>query len=292
MLISTLELLRAADRRNYAVGAFNVYNLEGVLAVVAAASDNHSPAILQVHPGAMNHSGHILAALCLNAAQDAAVPISLQFDHGTSSVQIQWALKQGFSSVMFDGSELPYSLNLQRTVDLARLAHSHGVAIEAELGRVSGAEDSVNVPEYREKLTDPVQAIEFVERTGVDALAVCIGNVHGPYLRESELNFDRLKKIRDSVRVPLVLHGASGLQETMVHRSIELGVRKFNVNTEVREAYIDILRTRLATSSTKRPDVVELMREAVMAMQAVVSSKLRLFGSVGVADFAHTDTAR
>jgi tagatose 1,6-diphosphate aldolase GatY/KbaY len=292
MLISTLELLRAADRRNYAVGAFNIYNLEGVLAVVAAASENHSPAILQIHPAAMNHSGHILAALCLNAAQQATVPISLQFDHGTSSAQIQSALKQGFTSVMFDGSELPYWRNLQGTLDLARLAHSHGVAIEAELGRLSGTEDGVNVPEYTEKLTEPVQAIEFVERTGVDALAVCIGNVHGPYLREPKLDFDRLRKIRDSVRVPLVLHGASGLPETMVHRSIELGVRKFNVNTEVREAYIDILRTRLATSSTKRPDLGELMREAVMAMQVVVSSKLRLFGSVGMADFDHTDKAR
>jgi tagatose 1,6-diphosphate aldolase GatY/KbaY len=285
MFISTLQLLRAAERRNYAVGAFNIYNLEGVLAVVAAASENRSPAILQIHPAAMNHGGHLLAELCLNAARDAAVPISLQFDHGTSSDQIQSALKQGFSSVMFDGSELPYSLNLQGTLDLARLAHSHGVAIEAELGRLSGAEDGINVPEYREKLTDPVQSVDFVDRTGVDALAVCIGNVHGPYLREPRLDFDRLRTIRDSVQVPLVLHGASGLQETMVHRSIELGVRKFNVNTEVREAYTDVLRTRLTTSSTKRPELGELMSEAVMAMQAVVSSKLRLFGSVGMADF-------
>jgi tagatose 1,6-diphosphate aldolase GatY/KbaY len=138
------------------------------------------------------------------------------------------------------------------------------------------------VPEYRQKLTDPVQATEFVQRTGIDTLAVCIGNVHGRYTKEPRLDFDRLKDIRDSVRVPLVLHGASGLQETMVRQSVELGVRKFNVNTELREAYISALRTGLL--DTKVPDLADLMREALTAMQAVVSSKLQLFGSVGMVD--------
>jgi tagatose 1,6-diphosphate aldolase GatY/KbaY len=151
--------------------------------------------------------------------------------------------------------------------------------VEAELGRLTGTEDGLTIPEYEAKLTDPGQAADFVAQTGIAALAVCIGNVHGRYRSEPRLDFDRLAAIRQAVAIPLVLHGASGLPQAMVHRSIALGVRKFNVNTEVREAYVHTLRERL--QDPKSPDLLDLMQSAEQAMQAVVAEKLQLFASVG-----------
>jgi tagatose 1,6-diphosphate aldolase GatY/KbaY len=144
---------------------------------------------------------------------------------------------------------------------------------------LTGTEDGLTVPEYEARLTDPDQAADFVAHTGVDALAVCIGNIHGHYRGEPRLDFDRLAAIRQAVPVPLVLHGASGLPEAMVSRAIELGVCKFNVNTEVRAAYLHALRERLA--APKPSDLLDLMQAAVAAMQPIVSEKLHMFGSVG-----------
>ena len=158
-------------------------------------------------------------------------------------------------------------------------ARQHGAAIEAELGRLSGSEDGLSIPEYEARLTDPQMAINFVDQTGVDALAVCIGNVHGHYRAEPKLDFDRLECIQKLVRVPLVLHGASGLSEVFVQRAIDLGVRKLNVNTEVREAYVNALRT--SSQKEKKADLIDILSEVIEAMQTVVVSKLRLFRSNG-----------
>ncbi len=279
MLHPTLALLRAAQLGGYALGAFNVYNLEGVRAVVAAAEAARSPAMLQVHPSALQFGGASLIALCLAAARDAAVPIAVHLDHSSSPDAIRQALDAGATSIMADGSHLEYAANTAFTRAMAELAHARGAAIEAELGRLSGAEDGLTVEEYAAKLTDPVQATDFVERTGPDMLAVCIGNVHGRYSGEPRLDFERLAAIRQAVPVPLVLHGASGLPPAQISQVIALGVRKLNVNTEVREAYLEALKQAL--DAPKPPDLIDLMRGVVAAMQAVVAEKLRLFGSVG-----------
>jgi tagatose 1,6-diphosphate aldolase GatY/KbaY len=279
MLTSTLALLRAAQLDGYALGAFNVYNLEGVRAVVAAAEAARSPAMLQVHPSALQFGGTPLIALCLAAARDATVPVAVHLDHSSSPEAIREALDAGASSIMADGSHLEYAANIAFTHTMAELAHARGVAVEAELGRLSGAEDGLTVEEYAAKLTDPDQAADFVERTDPDMLAVCIGNVHGHYPGEPRLDFERLAAIRQAVPVPLVLHGASGLPPAQISQAIALGVRKLNVNTEVREAYLEALK--LALDAPKPPDLIDLMRGVVVAMQAVVAGKLRLFGSVG-----------
>jgi tagatose 1,6-diphosphate aldolase GatY/KbaY len=164
---------------------------------------------------------------------------------------------------------------------MVELAHTHSGFIEAELGRLAGTEDGLTVAEYEAKLTDPNQATSFIAQTGIDALAVCIGNVHGKYRDEPRLDFARLAAIRDAVRVPLVLHGASGLPREIVRRAIGQGVCKFNVNTEVRLAYIDALRIELQPPQTL--DLIELMNLVISGMQAVVAEKLELFGSVGKA---------
>ena len=189
------------------------------------------------------------------------------------------ALAAGCASIMADGSHLPYAENVAFTAAMAALAHSSGASVEAELGRLSGIEDGLTVEDYEALLTDPAQAADFVARTGIDALAVCIGNVHGRYRGEPALEFDRLAAITDAVDVPLVLHGASGLPDAMVRRAIELGVCKLNVNTVVREAYMNALREGLDRSA--RPVLLDLLGHVTAAMQVVVSAKLRLFQSEG-----------
>jgi tagatose 1,6-diphosphate aldolase GatY/KbaY len=183
---------------------------------------------------------------------------------------------------MADGSSLSFAENTAFTKEMGAMAHDCGACVEAELGRLSGIEDGLAVAEREAKMTDPAQTQEFVSATGVDALAVCIGNVHGNYLQEPRLDFDRLAAIRERVALPLVLHGASGLPESAVRSAIELGVAKFNVNTEMRSAYIDALRREFTSEPT--PDVLPLMQSAVEAMQKVVAEKLRLFGSAGKAN--------
>ncbi len=279
MLTSTHDLLHVAQTHHYAVGAFNIYNLEGVRAVIAAAEAERSPAMLQLHPAAITHGGSGLVALCLRAASDASVPIAVHLDHSSSAEAIDSALSLGVISIMADGSHLDYAANLRFTQEMCGLAHQQDGFVEAELGRLTGTEDGLTVEEYEAKFTDPTQAADFVTQTGIDALAVCIGNVHGHYRAEPQLDFPRLTAIRDAVNVPLVLHGASGLPEAQVKESIRLGVCKFNVNTEVRGAYLDSLRASLAAS--KPPDLVDLMQAAIQSMQAVIVSKIRLFGSQG-----------
>lgn len=277
--IAIRQLLAEAQAGGYALGAFNVYNLEGVLAVVGAAEREHSPAVLQVHPAALQHGGEPLLALCLAAGRAARVPVAVHLDHAASEAAIRLALGAGLSSVMADGSHLPYDENRAFTRAMADLAHAQGAAVEAELGRLAGTEDGLSVAEYEARLTDPRQAADFVAETGVDALAVCVGNAHGRYLGEPRLDFDRLAALARTVPVPLVLHGASGVPAAMVQRAIELGVRKFNVNTELREAYLLACRRTLANSPSA--DLTEMLQAAVEDMQAVVAAKLRLFGSAG-----------
>jgi len=277
MLRTTIALMKAARGNGYALGAFNVYNLEGVRAVGAAAEMEHSPAIVQIHPSAFRHGGIPLVALCLAAAREASVPMAVHLDHSTSPDDIRSALAAGLTSIMADGSGLSYADNVAFTREMVALTHKHGGTVEAELGRLAGTEDDLTVEEYEARLTDPDQAVDFLAQTGTDALAVCIGNIHGRYRSEPRLDFDRLDAIRKAVSVPLVLHGASGLPEGMVRRAIELGVCKFNVNTELREAYLGALREHLAES----PDLLGLMQSATDAMKGVVRAKLQLFGSAG-----------
>ncbi|KAI3454942.1 hypothetical protein Pfo_011605 [Paulownia fortunei] len=278
--LSTKELLLNAENGGYAVGAFNVYNLEGVEAVVAAAEEQRSPAILQIHPSALKQGGVPLVACCISAAEQASVPITVHFDHGSSKQELLEILELGFDSIMVDGSHLPFKENISYTKYISVLAHSKNLMVEAELGRLSGTEDDLTVEDYEARLTDVNQAHEFIDATGIDALAVCIGNVHGKYPESGpNLRLDLLKdlyQLSSKKGVHLVLHGASGLQKDIIEECIKRGVRKFNVNTEVRKAYMDSL-----TSIQK--DLVHVMASAKEAMKAVVAEKMHLFGSAGKA---------
>lgn len=279
-LSSTKELLLNAERGGYAVGAFNVYNMEGAEAVVAAAEEENSPAILQIHPSALKQGGIPLVACCVSAAEQANVPITVHFDHGTSKQELVEALDLGFDSLMVDGSHLSLKDNIAYTKYISLLAHSKNMLVEAELGRLSGTEDDLTVEDYEARLTDVNQAEQFIDETGIDALAVCIGNVHGKYPASGpNLRLDLLKDLHalsSKKGVFLVLHGASGLSEELIKASIQRGVTKFNVNTEVRNAYMNSL-------SNPKKDLVHVMASAKEAMKAVVAEKMRLFGSSGKA---------
>ncbi|KAK1564366.1 hypothetical protein Q3G72_001683 [Acer saccharum] len=236
--------------------------------------------ILLIHPSALKQGGIPLVACCISAAEQASVPITVHFDHGTSKPELMEALELGFDSVMVDGSHLSYKDNILYTKYISSLAHSKGLLVEAELGRLSGTEDDLTVEDYEAKLTDVNQAQEFIDGTGIDALAVCIGNVHGKYPPSGpNLRLDLLKDLHTLCSkngVIVVLHGASGLSKELVKGCIERGVRKFNVNTEVRKAYMESL-------SSPKKDLVHVMASAKEAMKAVVAEKMHLFGSAGKA---------
>ena len=281
MLSTTTSLLQSAEAEHYAIGGFNIYNLEGVNAVIQAAEEAHSPALLQIHPAALHHGGTGLIALCIQAAKSSSVPIGVHLDHSTDKHDIQSALEGGIPSVMADGSHLAYTENVAFVRDAVLKAESVGAVVEGELGRISGSEDGLTVESIDARMTDPAQAQEFIGQTGIGLLAVCIGNIHGKYPFPPKLDFDRLRAIRDAVDVPLVLHGASGLNEDLIKGSIELGIRKFNINTEVRQAYLQTLQTVLLSNPSI--DLVPLMTKAQSAMKAVIIEKMTLLESVGKA---------
>ncbi|XP_077232821.1 ketose-bisphosphate aldolase class-II family protein isoform X2 [Tasmannia lanceolata] len=277
---STKDLLLNAEKGGYAVGAFNVYNLEGVEAVVAAAEAEKSPAILQIHPSALKQGGIPLVTCCISAAEQSNVPITVHFDHGSSKHELVGVLELGFDSVMVDGSHLSLKENIVYTKYISDLAHSKEMLVEAELGRLSGTEDDLTVEDYEAKLTDVTQAREFIDETSIDALAVCVGNVHGKYPANGpNLRLELLKDLHSMTSekgIFLVLHGASGLPREIIKECINLGVRKFNVNTEVRNAYLESLRS-------PKKDLIHVMESAKEAMKAVIAEKMHLFGSAGKA---------
>lgn len=283
MLTSTTDLLELAESGQYAIGGFNIYNLEGVNAVVQAAQEVNSPALLQIHPAALWHGGGKgLIVLCLQAAKSATVPIGVHLDHSTSIHDMLMALDAGIPSVMADGSDLAYDSNVAMVRSVVSNAKSFGAVVEGELGRISGSEDGLTVESIDARMTDPAEAQDFVEQTGIGLLAVCIGNIHGKYPFPPKLDFDRLRAIRDAVNVPLVLHGASGLSEDLIKRCIELGIRKFNINTEVRQAYLRAIQQ--AIHADPKIDLVPLMTHAQDAMKAVIIEKMTLLESVGKAN--------
>lgn len=279
MLISTQQMLEHTRKGHFAVGAFNVYTLEQVRAVLQAAEALESPVILQVLPKALEMAGTPLIKACLEAGRCSPVQVSVHLDHCASEPVIAQALAAGMVSIMADGSHLDYEANIAFTRHMVQLAGRFNGGVEAELGRLAGTEDGLTVAQYEAGLTDPDQAADFAAKTRIHALAVCIGNVHGKYHRPPQLDFDRLAAILRRVDLPVVMHGTSGLPDNMVRRCIEQGVCKFNVNTELRNAYLQAARSYLVDAPEAQ--LVDLIQVVSAAVQDVVQSKIELFGSSG-----------
>jgi fructose-bisphosphate aldolase class II len=281
--VTLKELMDKAEAGKYAVGAFNCNNMEIVQAIIQAAEAEKSPVIVQASQGAIKYAGlSYIVAMTRLAAEEASVPVCLHLDHGTSFDQVMQCIRQGFSSVMIDGSKLELEENIKLTNRVLDVARAVGVSVEAELGKIGGTEDDITVNEWEASMTDPEEAKTFVEQTGVDALAVAIGTAHGQYKGTPKLDFDRLAKIRNLVSVPIVLHGSSGVPDDAIRQAVELGVRKINIDTNIREAFVKGVNQALA----QNPDEIDprkILGPAKEQMTAIIREKIRLFGSSGKA---------
>ena len=238
MLVSTRQLLLDAQKGKYAVPAFNVHNMETIQTVVEAAVELRSPIIVAATPGTMKYAGPEffikLVEICANKYD---IPIAMHLDHHESYDEIVNAIQLGTKSAMIDASHFDFEENIRRVKEVVDYAHRFDVTVEGELGVLGGQEDDLVRDDKDSKYTNPVQAKEYVERTGIDSLAVAIGTAHGVYKEEPKLDFERLAEIRAVVDVPLVLHGASGVPADQVKKAIELGITKVNIATELKMPY-------------------------------------------------------
>lgn len=282
-LVSVNELLLKAEQEGYAVGAFNANNMEIVQAIVQAAERENSPVIMQASQGAINYAGlDFITEMVRLAAISSSVPVALHLDHGTDFDQVVKCIRSGFTSVMYDGSKLPLEENIAMTRKVLDMSRPIGVSVEAELGKIGGTEDNVHVSEKEAMYTDPEEARYFVERTGVDSLAIAIGTAHGQYKGEPKLDFERLRKIKSLVSIPIVLHGSSGVPDDSVRKAIELGIRKVNIDTNIREAFVGEMR-RVMAEKTDEIDPRKILGPAREAAIAIIREKMRVFGSSGKA---------
>ena len=246
-LVTTKKMLLDAQAGGYAVGAFNVENMEMVQAVIAAAEELGAPVIMQTTPSTLNYAGpEFYFANVKAAAEGAQIPVAIHLDHGNSFELAVKAFRNGYTSIMIDGSHHVFEENVEITRRVAQVCHSAGIPVEAELGKVGGKEDSLDGGDGG--YTVPEEAAEFAERTGVDSLAVAIGTAHGVYKGIPRLDVDRLSEIRKVVQVPLVLHGTSGVPDETVRECIERGICKVNYATDLRIAFTDGVKECLAAN--------------------------------------------
>ncbi|PKK82519.1 MAG: fructose-1,6-bisphosphate aldolase, class II [candidate division Zixibacteria bacterium HGW-Zixibacteria-1] len=303
-LISLIEMYKPANKQRYAIGQFNVNNMEFVQAVMEAAQELKSPAILAASTSALKYGGYdYLIDLVKTGARLVSVPIALHLDHGENIEDAEKCINAGFTSVMIDASHEDFEENIRITKEVVKMAHPKNIAVEAELGRLGGIEDGINVDERDAFLTDPKQAMEFVERTMCDALAVAVGTSHGAYKfkAEAKLAFERIEEIKKKTGIPLVLHGASGVSPALVEKAqkygaelpgakgvpdeaykeaIKLGINKINIDTDLRLGWLGTVRELLATNK-KNIDPRKVLGPARDTVKEIIKEKMMLFGSAG-----------
>ncbi|MDO3680700.1 class II fructose-1,6-bisphosphate aldolase [Paenibacillus ehimensis] len=282
-LVSMNEFLPKAKANKFAVGQFNMNNLEFAQAITEAAEELKSPFIFGVSEGALKYMGiEFTVAIAEAAAKKSGLPIALHLDHGSSFEVAMKCIRAGFSSVMFDGSHYSFEENIRLTKEVVKTAHAMGVSVEGELGTIGGVEDDISVDEADASLAKPEEAIRFYEETGVDCLAIAVGTAHGMYAGEPNIRFDIIEKVSKAIPVPVVLHGGSGVPDEMIRKSIEAGVGKINVNTENQVACTQTIREVL-NKDAKVYDPRKYLTPARKAMVEVVKSKIQLFGSANQA---------
>ncbi len=278
-LVSMNEFLPKAKANKFAVGQFNMNNLEFAQAIVDAAIEEKAPFIYGVSEGALKYMGiEFTVAIAEAAAKKSGLPIALHLDHGSSFEVAMKCIRAGFSSVMFDGSHYSLEDNIRLTKEVVKAARAMGVSVEGELGTIGGVEDDISVDDEHASLAKPEEAIRFYEETGVDCLAIAVGTAHGMYKGEPKIHYDIIQKVVDAIPVPVVLHGGSGVPDDAIRQAIQAGVGKINVNTENQVACTNAIREVLAANATVY-DPRKYLTPARNAMQAVVQEKIRLFGS-------------
>lgn len=282
-LISLAQGLAHAREHHYALGAFNVLDSHFLRALYAAARQERSPFIINI---AEVHFKYVsLESLVEAVKYEAAhhdIPVVLNLDHGLHFESVVRALRLGFTSVMFDGSTLEYEENIRQTREVVKMCHAVGVSVEAELGAVGGDEGGALYGHADEAwFTDPAKARDFVDRTGIDTLAVAIGNAHGKYKGEPKLDFARLEAIRQQTGLPLVLHGGSGISDADFRRAIGLGIHKINFYTGMSQAALDAIEARMANRQPIYDEFAQLLLSVEEAITDTVAGQMRVFGSAG-----------
>jgi len=301
MLVSLSSVLQKAQKGRYAVGAFNVNNMEICQAALAAALKLRAPVILQTSEGAIEYAGMEYLTAIIKIAAQSPIPVVMHLDHGKNLDTIREAIAAGYTSVMYDGSSLSLQENIKNTKQVVAWAKRKKVSVEAELGAISGIEDFVSVAQQDAHLTNPQEAVEFVRKTGCDALAVAIGTAHGivKFKKEPHLDLARLREIRRLVKVPLVLHGASevdqrmvsiakkygatfqnayGVPDTLLKKAVHLGITKVNTDTDLRLAFDAGVREVVATKP-EAYDPRALLAVARTYMEQVAAERIIVLGS-------------
>ncbi|MBQ2689954.1 MAG: class II fructose-bisphosphate aldolase [Solobacterium sp.] len=281
MLVTMNDVLIPAKEGGYGVGFFNAVTLEQARAVIETAEELHSPVMIGTADGLngfvpLKEAAYFLRPL----AQAASVPVALHYDHGYSFESCMDAVKNGFTSIMFDCSTLPYEENIRSLAEMVKICHAMGITVEGELGHVGDNEGSGKLEKPSDYYTDPQVALNFVQRTGVDALAIAVGNAHGDYKFPPKLDFERIQTISGLTGIPLVLHGGSGLSDDDFRTAVSLGISKINIFTDIDKAGRNGLKQAIDEGAVVMRDMLAYERNA---MKAVVAEKLTLFGSVGKA---------
>ncbi|MBY6809051.1 class II fructose-bisphosphate aldolase [Clostridium botulinum] len=275
-LVNMNELLLKADNENYAVGSFSVANMEMIIGAIKAAEELNSPIILQIAEVRLKHSPlDIIGPSMIKAAEKSKVPVAIHFDHGLTIENIKKALSLGFTSVMIDGSSLDFLENIKITSLVEKLARDYGAAVEGEIGHVGGSEDGSE--EGNIKVTDLEEARQFINDTEIDALAVAIGNSHGVYKGEPKLRFDILTKLHDNLKIPLVLHGGSGISEDDFKKCATMGIRKINIATATFNKVRDSVKN--LNSNSKDYDYFTLHETEIQGAYENVEKHIKIFGS-------------
>lgn len=271
------EVTQTATQLNMTIGAFNTHNLEMMPEMIRAAKELGVPIIIQTSIATAKYIGYkVMVTVAKEMAEDEMVDVCLHLDHAKDFDEIKAAIDAGFSSVMFDGSALPFKENIAKTKMVVAYAHAHGASVEGELGTIGGTEEGICVSEDDKKNTRPQDAAIFVKETNVDALAIAIGTNHGQYQSKTEVNIPLLKKIHAAVDIPLVLHGGTGVKEEDYQELIDNGIRKFNVGTELLVNW-----TRVAKEKFQETEVNKSLRHNIipanMAVKEIVKHKAGLF---------------
>jgi len=280
-LVPTTELFSDAERRVYALGAFNTVNLEVSMAIHMAAVEENSPFILATTGGAINYAGVVnIVSIARNLNNEYNTQNALHLDHGPDLKTAMKCKNAGYTSVMYDGSKHPFEENIRLTKEVREALGDDNWPLEGELGRLAGAEDDISVTDREAFMTDVDEAVRFVKETKVNSLAISIGNQHGHYKGEPKLDFDRLDEICKRISVPIVLHGASGLSDDDLRHAIESGVRKINFDTDLRVAFRKGIEEHLR-ANPENVDIRKYMKEGIRYVAEIVKHKMRVLASSG-----------
>lgn len=281
MLVNMNDILLPAKEEHYGVGFFNAVNVEMARAVIETAEELHSPVMIGTAEVLLPTTNlNLVADYLLPMAREASVPVTVHYDHGLTFDRCMQALRLGFSSVMFDCSTKSYEDNAEAVAEMVKICHGMGVTVEGELGHVGDNEGAGKLAKPSDYFTDPDMAVDYVKKTGIDALAIAVGNAHGDYKFQPKLDFERISVISERTGLPLVLHGGSGLSDDDFREAVKRGICKINIFTDLDKAGKKGVARGLEEGAAS---MCSLIPYEIEAMKAVVSEKIHLFGSVGKA---------